>query len=116
MSLNLDRLTEWDTKEEYTGEVPDWSYALSPQVIITRTLRGEEVEETPPARQNRRLISERFLKPGVAPPCECTPEVEAGKTPQTKDVPARAIRSKPASYQKMKLWNSTQGQKNSSLL
>ena len=49
--------------------------------------RDEEVEETPPARQNRRLISERFLEPGVALPCECTPEGEAGKTPQAKGVP-----------------------------
>ena len=46
-SPNLDRLTEWDTKQEYTEEVLDWSSALSPPAVITRT-QGEEVEETPP--------------------------------------------------------------------
>ena len=87
MSPNLDRLTEWDTEEEYTKEVPDWPSALSPPVVITRTLQGEEVEKTPPARLNRHLVSERFIEPGVALPCECTPEAEAEKTPQTEDVP-----------------------------
>ena len=51
ISWNLDRLTEWDTEEEYTKEVPDWSGALSPPAVVTRTLQGEEVEETPPIRQ-----------------------------------------------------------------
>ena len=87
MSPNLDRLTEWDTKEEYTEEVPDWSSALSPPAVVARTPQGEEVEETPPTRQNRCLISERFIEPGMASPCERTPEVEVGKAPQAKDVP-----------------------------
>ena len=80
-------IDEWDTKEEYTEEVPDWSSAPSPSAVITRTLQGEEVEETPPARQNRCLISERFIEPGAASPHERTPEEEAGKTPQAKDIP-----------------------------
>ena len=79
MSPNLDRLTEWDAEEEYTEEVPDWSSALNPPAVIARTLQGEEMEETPLIRQNRYLISERFIEPGVASPHECTPEVEAGK-------------------------------------
>ena len=86
-SPNLDRLTEWDTKVEYTEEVLDWSSALSPPAVITRTPQGEEVEETPHVRQNRHLISECFIEPRAALPLECTPEVEAGKTPQAKDVP-----------------------------
>ena len=86
-SPNLDRLTEWDTKEEYTKEVPDWPSAPSPPAVITRTLQGEEVEETPPTRLNRCLVSERFIEPGAASPHECTPEAEAEKTPQTEDVP-----------------------------
>ena len=43
VSPNLDRLTEWDTEEEYTEEVPDWSSAPSPPAVITGTLQGEEV-------------------------------------------------------------------------
>ena len=86
-SPNLDRLTEWDTEEEYTEEAPDWSSALSPSVVIARTLQGEDVEETPPARLNRHLVSERFIEPGAASPCEHTPQVETGKTPQAKHVP-----------------------------
>ena len=45
MSLNLDRLTEWDTEEEYTEEVPDWPGGLSPPAVIARTQQGEELEE-----------------------------------------------------------------------
>ena len=74
MSPNLDRLTEWDTEEEYTEEVPDWPSVLSPAAVITRTPQGEEVEETPPTRLNRRLVSERFIEPGAASPHERTPE------------------------------------------
>ena len=48
-SLNLDRLTEWDTEEEYTKEVLDSSSPLSPPAVIARTLWSEEVEETLPA-------------------------------------------------------------------
>ena len=62
--------------------MPDWPSAPSPPVVITRTLQGEEVEKTPPARLNRHLVSEHFIEPGVALPCECTPEAEAEKTPQ----------------------------------
>ena len=86
-SPNLDRLTEWDTKEEYIEEVLDWSSASSPPAVVARTLQGEDVEETPSARLNRCLVSERFIEPGVASPHERTPEAETGKTPQAKDVP-----------------------------
>ena len=86
-SPNLDRLTEWNTEEEYTEEVLDSSSPPSPPATVARTPRSEEVEETPPASINRCLISELFIEPGVALPHECTPETEAGKTPQAKDVP-----------------------------
>ena len=39
-------------------------------------------------RQNRCLVSECFTEPGVALPHEHTPEAEAGRTPQTGDIPA----------------------------
>ena len=87
-SVGLDRFTEWDTEEVYTEEVQDWSSVPSPPAVIAVPLQGEAVEETPPVRQNRCLVSERFIEPGVAPPREHTPEAEARKTPQTKDVPA----------------------------
>ena len=87
MSLNLDRLTEWDTEEEYTEEAPDWSSASSPPAVIARTLQGEDVEETPPTRLNRCLVSERFIEHGAAVPHERTPEAETGKAPQAEDVP-----------------------------
>ena len=87
MSPNLDRLTEWDTEEEYTKEGLDWSHALSPPAVVAQPPRSEEVEETPPVRQNRCLVSKCFIEPGVTLPCKCTPEAEVGKTAQTKDVP-----------------------------
>ena len=61
---------------------------------------GEAVEETPPVRQNRRLVSEHFTEPGAGLPCKYTPKAEAkkipptggaGKTPpteQAEDIPA----------------------------
>ena len=42
-SPHLDRLTEWDTEEEEcTEEVPDWSDAPSPPVVIVRMQQGGE--------------------------------------------------------------------------
>ena len=87
-STALDKFTKWDTEEVYTEEVPDWSHALSPTAVIVVPLCGEAVEETQPMRQNRCLVSECFIEPGVALPQEHTPEAEARKTPQTENVPA----------------------------
>ena len=72
----------------YTEEVQDWSRTPSPTVVITVPSWGEAIEETPPMRQNRCLVSEHFIEPRVALPHEQTPEAEARKTPQTKNVPA----------------------------
>ena len=74
-------------EEVYTEEVQDQSHAPSPTAFIAVPLQGEAVEETPPMRQNRCLVSERFIEPGVALPHEYTPEAEARKTPQTKNIP-----------------------------
>ena len=38
--------------------------------------QGVELEETPPTRLNRRLVSKRFLEYGPVSPHECTPETE----------------------------------------
>ena len=45
-----------------------------------------KLEETPPARLNRRLVSECFLEHGAVSPHGCTPATE--KTSQTEDAPA----------------------------
>ena len=50
-------------------------------------MQGEAVEETPPMRQNRCLVSERVIEPGTVPPCEHTPVVEGKETPQNESVP-----------------------------
>ena len=86
-SVGLDRFTEWDTEEVYTEEVQDWSRELSPPAVIAVPSWGETVEETPPARQYRCLVSERFTEPRAALPCEHTPDAEVRKTPLTEDVP-----------------------------
>ena len=46
------------------------------------------MEETPPTRQNRHLVLERVIKPGVVPPCEHMPVVEGKETPQNESIPA----------------------------
>ena len=45
---------------------------------------GESVEDTPPARQNIRLVSECVIESGVVPPQENTPEAE-NKSPDDED-------------------------------
>ena len=48
----------------------------------------ESVEETPPTRQNRCLVSERVIEPGALSPREHTPVGEGKRTPQNESVPA----------------------------
>ena len=88
MALGLDKFIKWDMEEVYTEEVQDRSRTPSPTVVIAVPLGGEAIEETPPMRQNRCLVSERFIEPGATPPHEHTPEAEARKTPQTENIPA----------------------------
>ena len=92
-SVGLDRFAKWDTEEVYTEEVQDWSHALSPPAVITVPSRGEAVEETLPARQNRCLVSECFTEPGVASPHEHIPEAEARKTPPTEEMSLQTSRN-----------------------
>ena len=47
---------------------------------------GEVVEETPPARQNRCLVSEHFTESGAGLPHDYPLTVEAKKTPPTEQV------------------------------
>ena len=87
MAVGLDRFIAWDMEEVFTEEVQDWSHPPSPTAVIAVPLQGEAMEETPPTRQNRCLVSEHFIEPGVALPHEHTPEAEVRKTPQTKTSP-----------------------------
>ena len=50
-------------------------------------MQGEAVEETPPMRQNRCLVSERVIEPGVVLPHEHMPVAEGKKTPQNESIP-----------------------------
>ena len=79
----LDKNIEWDI-----DEVQDRSRTPSPTTVIDKPMQGEAVEETLPARQNRCLVSERVIKPGVVPSREHTPVAEGKETPQNESVPA----------------------------
>ena len=102
-SAGLDQFAEWDTEEVYTEEVQDWSRAPSPPVVITVPSWGEAVGKTPPARQNRRLMSEHFTEPGAGSPHKHTPEAEAKETPPTaearKTPPAGQVEDVPTDEQ-----------------
>ena len=83
MAIGLDKNIEWDT-----DEVQDWSHTPSPTMVIDKPTQGEAVEETPPVRQNRCLVSEHVIKPGAVPSHEHTPVAEGKETPQNESIPA----------------------------
>ena len=62
---------DWDT-----DDVQDRSHTPSPSAGIGEIMLGESTEDTPPARQNIRLVSERVIEPGAVPPQENVPEVK----------------------------------------
>ena len=82
MAVGLDKYIEWDTEE-----VQDRSHTPSPTTVIDVPMQGEAGEETPPVRQNRCLVSERVIKPGVELPHEHTPTAEGKQTPQNESIP-----------------------------
>ena len=49
-------------------------------------MQGESIVETPPARQNIHLVSERVIEPGAVPPQEHTSVMEEDK-PQDYSIP-----------------------------
>ena len=59
----------------------------SPTAIVDVPTQGEAVEETPPMRQNRWLVSERVIESGAVLPGEHMPVGEEKTTPQNKSVP-----------------------------
>ena len=49
---------------------------------------GESVEDTPPARQNIRLVTECVIEPGAVPPQENAPEAEDKSPDDGNDAPS----------------------------
>ena len=82
MAISLDKYIEWDT-----DEVPDRSHTPSPTAVIDIPMQGEAVEETPPVRQNRCLVSEHVIEHGAVWPHEHTPVAEGNGTPQNEEAP-----------------------------
>ena len=83
-AVGLDKYIEWDT-----DEVQDRSRTPSPTAVIDVPMQGEAVEETPPVRQNRCLVSECVIGPGALSPREHTPVGEGKGTPQNESVANR---------------------------
>ena len=78
----MDRNIEWDTDKE-----EDKSCTPSPTTVIEKPTQSDTIEETPPVRQNRCLVSEHVIEPRVVLPREPTPVTEEGKTPQDESPP-----------------------------
>ena len=72
---DVDANIDWDT-----DDVQDRSRTPSPSAGIGEIMLGESVEDTPPARQNIRLVSECVIEPGAVPPQENIPEIEQDKS------------------------------------
>ena len=80
--MGLDKNIEWDTED-----VQDRSHTPSHTTVVDVPAQGEAVEEKPPTRQNRHLVTERVIEPGAVPPREHMPVAEGKETPQNKSVP-----------------------------
>ena len=81
-AVALDKYIEWDI-----DDVQDQSRTPSPTAVIDVPTQGEAVEETPPARQNRCLVSERVIKPGAVSPREHTLVAQGKRAPQNESIP-----------------------------
>ena len=68
---DVDANIDWDT-----DDVQDRLHTPSPSAGIGEITLGESTEDTPPARQNIRLVSEHVIEPGAVPPQENIPEIE----------------------------------------
>ena len=80
---DVDAHIDWDT-----DDVQDRS-CTHPALLqaLAKSLLGESVEDTPPTRQNIRLVSERVIEPGAVLPQENIPEIEEDKS-QDDDAPS----------------------------
>ena len=78
---DMDEYTDWDT-----DDVQDRLHTPSPSAGIGNVTLGESMENTPPTRQNIRLVSECVIEPGAVPPQENIPDIEDES--QDDDVPS----------------------------
>ena len=93
---DVDAHIDWDT-----DDVQDRSRTPCPSAGIGEVMLGESAEDTPPARQNIRLVSERVIEPGVVLPQENIPEIEEDKS---QDDDALRTNSSPHSCLKV-MWS-----------
>ena len=68
---NVEANVDWDT-----DDAQDRSRTPSPSAGIGAITLGESAEDTSPARQNIRLMTERVIEPGAVLPQENAPEAE----------------------------------------
>ena len=77
---------DWDT-----DDAQDRSCTPSPTAGFGEVTLGESAEDTPPMRQNIRLVSECVIETGAVPPQKNIPEVEQDKS-QDDDAPTEWTR------------------------
>ena len=82
MTGTVEANVDWDT-----DNVQDRSHSPSPSAGVGAITLGESVGDTPPAGQSTRLMTERVVEPGVAPPQEDAPEVEDKSPDDGNDAP-----------------------------
>ena len=80
-SGDVEANVDWDT-----DDVQDRSHTPSPSTGIGGITLGESTEDTPPARRNICLVSERVIEPGAVLPQE-KPEVEEKTQGDGDDTP-----------------------------
>ena len=74
---------DWDA-----DDAQDRSRTPSPSAGIGAIMLGESAEDTPPTRQNIRLVTERVIEPGAVPPQENAPEAEDKSPDDGNDAPS----------------------------
>ena len=82
MAGDMDKYIDWDT-----DDVQDRSRTPSPSAVIDKPTHGESAEDTLPARQNIRLVSEHVIEAGAVPPQEHTQVMDEDK-PQDDSAPS----------------------------
>ena len=90
MAGNIEANMDWDM-----DDVQDRSRTPSPSAGIGAITLGESVEDTPPARQNTHLVTERVIEPGAVPPQENAPEAEVKSPDDGNDAPSDEQQTEP---------------------
>ena len=87
---NIEVNVDWDM-----DDVQDQSHMPSPSAGIGTIMLGESAEDTPPARQNIRLVTECVIEPGAVPPQKNAPEAEVKSLDDGNDTPSDEQQTKP---------------------